>query len=335
MNPIGLLEVALSARESLFDAHHQTGFRLFNGFTEGNPSLVIDLYARTVLIHNYADVPADGESAVRAVQDFLQARLPWLRCILVKARNGRSAQEKQGILVYGTTPDDRLREHGVWYALDLLMNRDASLYLDTRNLRRWAVENLDGKSVLNTFAYTGSLGVAARAGGASRVVHIDLNRVFLNIAKTSYTLNGFPIDKKDFQSADFWPQVNHLKRAGETFDCVFLDPPFFATTPKGAVDLQTDSARLINKVRPLVKDGGLLVAINNALFLSGQDYMQTLEALCADGYLEIETLIPVPEDFSGYPQTRVSSPPVDPAPFNHATKIAILRVRRKMPSKQI
>ncbi len=323
-----LLEGALFARESLFDAQHHSGFRLFNGFTEGEPNLSLDLYAQTALIHNYADSPPEGRASVEAAQGLIRERLPWVRCILVKTRNG-NAEEKRGVLAYGRRPNDRIREHGVWYALDLQMNRDASLYLDTRNLRRWAVENLGGKSVLNTFAYTGSLGVAARAGGAARVVHIDLNRAFLNIAKTSYTLNGFPIDKKDFQAADFWPQVNHLKRAGESFDCVFLDPPFFAETPKGAVDLQSNSARLINKVRPLVRDGGRLVAVNNALFLSGKEYMQTLEALCADGYLEIETLIPVPEDFSGYSQTRVGSPPVDPAPFNHATKIAVLRVRRK------
>jgi 23S rRNA (cytosine1962-C5)-methyltransferase len=37
----------------------------------------------------------------------------------------------------------------------------------------------------------------------------------------------------------------------------------------------------------------------------------------------------VPPDCTGYPATRVSAPPVDPAPFNHPTKIAILRVRRK------
>lgn len=93
--------------------------------------------------------------------------------------------------------------------------------------------------------------------------------------------------------------------------------------------MQTNSARLINKVRPLVNDGGTLVAINNALFLSGKEYMETLDSLCADGYLEIERIIPIPEDFTGYPQTRVELPLVDPAPFNHATKIAVLRVRRK------
>lgn len=323
-----LLSAALQARAGLFDANHQTGFRLFNGFSEGEPRLVIDLYARTALVHNYAETPADGEPLLHAAQEFLQAQLPWLRCLVVKTRNARTAGEKQGRLLFGS-PDDRLREHGVWYALDLLMNRDAGLYLDTRQLRLWAIQNLAGKSVLNSFAYTGSLGVAALAGGATRVVQLDRNRTFLNLARTSYTLNGFPIHKKDFQVADFWPQVNRLKRAGERFDCVLLDPPFFAETGRGRVDLQNNSARLINKVRPLINDGGWLVAINNALFQSGREYLQTLEELCADGYLQIERLIPVPEDFSGYPQTRHGLPPADPAPFNHATKIALLRVRRK------
>ncbi len=185
------------------------------------------------------------------------------------------------------------------------------------------------KTVLNTFAYTGSLGVAALAGGAARVVQMDLNRPFLNLAKTSYTLNGFPIHKEDFLVGDFWSQVSRLKRAGESFDCVFLDPPFFSTTSKGRLDLNTDSARLINKVRPLVKDGGWLVSINNALYVSGKEYLQTLEGLCADGYLKIAELIPVPEDCTGYPATRRGTPVTDPSPFNHSTKIAVLEVRRK------
>ena len=59
--------------------------------------------------------------------------------------------------------DRKIKEHGVWYAINLTINRDTSLYLDTRNLRKWLIENLKDKSVLNTFAYTGSFGVAALA----------------------------------------------------------------------------------------------------------------------------------------------------------------------------
>jgi 23S rRNA (cytosine1962-C5)-methyltransferase len=86
---------------------------------------------------------------------------------------------------------------------------------------------------------------------------------------------------------------------------------------------------VINKLRPLIKDGGLIVAINNALFLKGADYMASLEQLCQDGYLAIETIIPVLPDFTGYPDTIIAQPPANPAPFNHPTKIVILRVKRK------
>jgi 23S rRNA (cytosine1962-C5)-methyltransferase len=302
---------------------------LFNGFLEGYPDLVIDLYATTVVLHNYAKSPGEVQSQVQEAAACLQSRLPWLQAGILKTRNSPRADEKRGKLLFGKGPDRKAQENGVWYALDLVMHQDASLYLDTRNLRQWAKNNLRDKTVLNTFAYTGSLGVAALAGGARWVVQMDLDRQFLNLAKTSYTLNGFPIHKEDFLAGDFWNQVSRLKRAGERFDCVFIDPPFFSATSQGVLDLNKDSARLINKVRPLVKDGGWLVAINNALYVSGKEYLQTLERLCVDGYLGIAELIPVPEDCIGYPDTRLGRPVTDPSPFNHSTKIVVLEVKRK------
>ena len=322
-----LLEKAIAAREGLFDAGHKSALRLFNGFLEGRPSLVVDLYGCTLVLHNYAELPEEGLALVQQAQAFLQSRLPWLQAGIVKVRNGASAEAKRGRLLFGGNPDRKVREEGGWYALDLSMHQDDSLYLDTRNLRGWAKQALAGKTVLNTFAFTGSLGVAALAGGAARVVQLDLNRAYLNLAKTSYTLNGFPIHKEDFLCGDFWEQVSRLKRTGARFDCVLVDPPFFSTTPKGRLDLNTDSARLINKVRPLVNDGGWLVSINNALYVSGEEYMRTLEGLCADGYLKIAELIPVPEDFTGYPETRMGEPVSDPRPFNHSTMIALLEVK--------
>jgi 23S rRNA (cytosine1962-C5)-methyltransferase len=324
-----VLTQAITARMPLFDAQHHMPCRLFNGFLEGEPRLVIDLYATTVVLHNYANPPEDGRELIGQAQQVVQTLLPWVQAILLKTRRSSLPAERDGRILVGERLASRVREHGIWYAVDLTMNRDTGFYLDTRNLRQWAISNLKGRSVLNTFAYTGSLGVAAQAGGAARVVQLDLNRQFLNVAKTSYTLNGFPINKADFQTGDFWPQISQMNRKGERFDCVFLDPPFFAASDKGVVDLERNYIRLINKVRPLINDGGVLIAINNALFLSGADYMHMLESVCADGYVQLEDRIPVPDDSAGYPHTRCAAPPIDPAPFNHATKIAILRIRRK------
>lgn len=330
---IARLDAALTARAALLaaDARHQGAVRLFSGFSEGAPHLVADCYGGTLVLHNYAEHPADGEAAVAQATHFLTERLPWIHAVVVKPRNAPTDAARRGALIRGEQPDTRVREHGVWYALDLLAYRDAGFYLDTRNLRAWAMRHLLARSVLNTFAYTGSLGVAAVAGGAARVVQTDRKREYLNAAKTSHTLNGFPIDTADFRAGDFFAVIGQLKRAGERFDCVIVDPPFFAATNRGRVDLVAQSHRVINKVRPLINDGGTLVAINNALFVSGADSLRTLEALCADGYLAIEELIPVPPDCTGYPATRARAPLVDPAPFNHATKIAVLRVRRKTP----
>lgn len=327
-----LLAGALSARASLFDARHESAFRLFNGFTEGWPTLAVDLYAQTLVLHDYSETPEESQPIIAAAQQFYQSRLPQsltLSAVLLKTRTATTPEARNGVLLSGEKLSTKIRENDIWYSVALQLNRDASLYLDTRNLRSWIRQNLAGQRVLNTFAYTGSLGVAAQAAGAARVVHLDLNRSFLNVAKTSYTLNGFPIHKADFQTGDFWPLASRMIRAEERFDCVLLDPPFFAATSKGMVDARGSYDRLINKVRPLIADGGRLVAVNNALFVSGSQFMKTLKALCADGYLEIEELIPVAEDFTGYDITQVASEVTATAPFNHSTKIAVLRVRRK------
>ncbi len=323
---IGRLEAALAARADLLDDQHEAALRLFSGFYEGWPALVFDLYGRTLVIHNYADDPAAGRVDAERGLAFYQEHLPWLAAAVLKTRRGATSRERSGVSLLDGRPDHWIREEGVRYAVDLQLNRDASFYLDTRELRAWLRANADGLDVLNTFAYSGSLGVAAVAGGATRVVHTDLNKGFLNLAKTSYTLNGFPIDKKKFQAGDFWSQASRFKRAGERFDLVILDPPFFSTTNQGTVNLAENYARLINKLRPLIRSGGRLVATNNALFVSGREFLSVLEALGHGGYVEIEQLIPVPLDVTGTPATIVGSPPVDPAPFNHPTKIVVLRI---------
>ncbi len=325
------LGAAADARADLIDDKHETAFRLFNGFLEGCPDVVVDVYGTTAVIHDYADSSETAVALVAAATEFVLARFPWLRAVVVKPRKTEDPEIRRGRTLYGRLADveTRIREHGVRYAVDLLLNRDASFYLDTRELRAWALANLNGKSVLNTFAYTGSLGVAAHAAGARRVVQMDLSRQFLDVAKRSYTLNGFPIRKADFISGDYWNKTNMLKKQDELFDCVFVDPPVFSTTNRGTVDLASGSDRVINKVRPLVADGGWLVVINNALFVSGAEHMAMLERLFGDGYLSLETIVPVPVDVTGYPKTREGAEPTDPAPFNHSTKMAIIRVRRK------
>jgi 23S rRNA (cytosine1962-C5)-methyltransferase len=327
-----MLHAAIEARAHLVDEEHRTAFRLFNGHLEGDPRYVIDVYGKTAVVFHHGPATAPGVD-LRGVIDVVRAAVPWLDAVVVKERQGASHDERRGRIAWrrpgGSGVDTSIVEGGVRYAVDLLANHDAGFYLDTRHLRRWLFDGAAGKTVLNTFAYTGSLGVAAGVGGAERVLHTDLSVRALEVAQASTALNGLRVERKDFQVQDFFSIARGLKLRGERFDIVVLDPPFFSTTRGGSLDLSLDTPRLINKVRPLVRGGGKLVVVNNALFLSGEAFMAELEALCSGGWMTLEERIAVPQDVTGYPETRVGAPPVDPSPFDHATKIVVLGVRHR------
>ncbi len=333
---IEMLQKALEARWAHLEPPYQGGLRLFNGHTEGLPGVVVESYAQTLLIHASSgpeNQTAQSHAAVlETIQSFYLDHLPWLESVLVKIRSSSDAALRRGQVVNGGSPARQLEENGVIYALDLQMNQDASFYLDTAGLRTWLKEHAAGWRVLNTFAYTGSLGVAALAGGAKYVMQTDRSARFLSLARRSAMLNHLDLGKMPLRTADFFSQIAALKKSRALFDCVILDPPFFSSTAKGRVDQQLETGRLINKVRPLIQDGGWLVAINNALFLSGENYLAQVQALCADGYLDIAEIMPVPEHITGHfkpgdhPNPGL---PANPAPFNHPTKILLLRVHRK------
>src|SRR5690606_11932283 len=113
---------------------------------------------------------------------------------------------------------------------------DSSFYIDTRALRAFLRENSGGKFVLNCFAYTGALGIAALAGGARSVLQTDLNADALKLARRSLNLNKFE-GSMNLLPLDFFKAVSRLKTSKSLFDCVILDLPLFSTTDAGTVNL--------------------------------------------------------------------------------------------------
>jgi len=325
------VEKALQERLPRMDDQHQTALRLFSGFYEGFADVLIDLYATTLVIFNYHENPVVLRPLLIELQKWFIRQFPWITAVVHKTRSLRNMASRLGVIRFGDEQAlaTRIVEHGVSYAINLRLNQDASFYLDTRNLRGWLKEHMAGKSMLNTFAYTGSLGAAALAGGARRVVQTDHNPRFLEVARETYRLNGWPVNDEDFLIGDFFKVVDGLKRRKQLFDCVILDPPFFSTGFNGEIFLNEKTLPLLNKVRPLVAHDGVLIVVNNALFMSGTGLIRIFDEISRSGYLWLEEIIPVPEDVTGFPKTRVSPPPVDPSPFNHPTKIAVLRVARK------
>ena len=77
-------------------------------------------------------------------------------------------------------------------------------------------------AVLDLFAGTGQLGLEALSRGAAKAVFVDSSKKSLATVKKNVELCGFADRARLVQSDAF----SYLARAEETFDFVFLDPPY-------------------------------------------------------------------------------------------------------------
>lgn len=324
---LALFKACLHARQQDPMLAQIQALRLFNGFYEGIPGFVVDKFGKTLLLKSFdRDINAH-DSLIETANAFYKTQLPDIDCVIVKKRHAKQIHLRQGTLLEGE-PTQTITENDVHYALDLQLNQDDSFYLDTRYLRTWLMQNMRGKTVLNTFAYTGALGIAALAGGTKEVFQTDLSQKFLSLAQKSALLNPYSGKHKTL-AGDYFKQMARFKSEGKLFDCVIIDPPLFSKTTSGEVNLLKNWLSLVNKARPLVGHDGWLILINNALFLSGEALEAQIQEMCASGYLDHLEIIDVPTDITGYPATVHNHPPVATTPYNHPTKINITRVRRK------
>ena len=109
-------------------------YRLFNGFYEGLPGVVLDRYGQTLVILDHREL-SESQSIIKEIPEWVKNHLHWASSILLKQRNHPDQHMKNGKLLWGEVLDSSIQEFNVKYALDLQINQDASFYPDTRNLR--------------------------------------------------------------------------------------------------------------------------------------------------------------------------------------------------------
>ena len=314
-----ILKTAFEKRKGLSADPDTNAYRIFNGFYEGCPDYSIDRYGSTAVILWTAKKRRPDPQTLDFLSGFCLENIPGIESVLFKNRYDLSGEIKKGVLLAGKQAEHTIREWGISYPVSLQLNKDCGFYLDSSLLRKWLFENAKGRRVLNTFAYTGSLGDAAAAGGALSVTQTDLNANYLSSRHSS----------QEYIIGDFFHVTSSLRRSERLFDMIILDPPFFAKAGRGGkVDPAGNITALINKIRPLAAHNGKIVSISNALFLSGKDYLAQIESLCGP-WLSVSEIIPVPGSFFGYDSISPNGLPADPAPFNHPTKIIVLDVLRK------
>lgn len=81
---------------------------------------------------------------------------------------------------------------------------------------------IEGRRVLDLFGGTGQMGIEALSRGAAHCTFVDLRREAANMIRENLEITGLS-DRASVVQGDY---LAFLTRCRETFDLIFLDPPY-------------------------------------------------------------------------------------------------------------
>lgn len=213
---IDRLHAAGDRREGLADREQTNLYRLVHGYGDHLPGLNIDWAAGLAVIWEMKTEVYDLDLIV----EWLNRR--YAPAVII--HKGLAFGQSGGIVVHGNLkqPIWRVCEHGLHFAIEPLAAQNLGIFIDARPVRQWLRQHSQDRLILNTFAYTGSLGVAARAGGARGCVQVDLQGAQLERARRNHELNQQVVDDRDLMKADC---LRWLRRRKGQVGGIILDPP--------------------------------------------------------------------------------------------------------------
>jgi 23S rRNA (cytosine1962-C5)-methyltransferase len=250
--------------------NHGETRRLFHGRGQcfaGYDDLVIDYFPPVVMVALYRE---RTQGWLEELTELLETALPGKpRAIVLQERFLLDGPSR---VLQGELPEslDAL-EAGLSFRLRLGEARNIGFFPDMAVGRRLVRERAAGKRVLNLFAYSCSFSVAALAGGAARVVNLDMNRGALELGKLNHRLNGIDLRRAGFLPLEFFRSVGKLRKLGP-FDLVICDPP--ASQGK-SFTAERHWPKLARSLPDLVAPGGEILACLNGPNL-GPDYLDRL-----------------------------------------------------------
>jgi 23S rRNA (cytosine1962-C5)-methyltransferase len=272
-------------RQPLHDDPDIDVYRILHGYTEGCCGLNIEKFGPVarVVWKNKEDLESD-------VLCRTLVELGGFESIVVKrtqrCNNNPIVNPVECLHGHGAAADveTEVHEYELRFRVQPFADANSGLFLDARPARQWIRQHSHGRRVLNLFAYTGSLGIAAAAGGAAAITHVDGKRNALKRARANHELNNLPIDDRSLLRGNVYTHLPRAIRNGQRFDAVILDPPPRLPRSKARKPQGQDYTRLARWATDLLEDGGWLLCFFSRYDQSRERYEEEVVA-ASDGDL--------------------------------------------------
>jgi 16S rRNA (guanine966-N2)-methyltransferase len=91
--------------------------------------------------------------------------------------------------------------------------------------------DLEGACVLDLFAGTGALGIEALSRGAELAVFVERDMGAVRVLQANIKALGIAAEAAEVRRGDALEALHSAKMAKETYDLVFIDPPYGRARP--------------------------------------------------------------------------------------------------------
>ena len=235
-----------------------TCYRLVHGEGDSLPGLVIDIYGTTAVVQCHSvGMYRSRMQIAEALREVYGERLA-----AVYDKSSQTVPYKAGLnAVDGylmgkvATPTQEVSENGHRFLVNWEEGQKTGIFLDQRCNRELVERYAAGRTVLNTFCYTGGFSVYAAAGGAKEVCSVDASERAVQLADENMRLNFGDSFPHTTLACD---AVEYLKQIGDRYDLIILDPPAFAKHHKVLGNAMQGYKRLNARALSQIRPGGIL-----------------------------------------------------------------------------
>ncbi|MDR6999203.1 class I SAM-dependent rRNA methyltransferase [Neobacillus niacini] len=300
------IRAALDKRKSFFKDQETTAFRVFNAEGDGIGGLTIDYFDGYYLINWYS-------KGIYRYSEYVLASLKNLvdyKAIYQKKRFNIEGKyiEEDGFVVgeRGQFPII-VKENGVNLAVYLNEEAMVGVFLDQRDVRRTIRDKYaKGKTVLNTFSYTGAFSIFAAMGGAVKTTSVDLANRSLPKTIEQFSVNGIDYEAHDIIVEDVFHYFKYAGKKKLTFDMVILDPPSFARSKKFTFSAEKDYKNLLKEAIAITENNGVIVASTNCAAFDMKKFKGFIDAAFKESNRKyrIEEEFSLPQDFRAIQQFK-------------------------------
>ena len=269
---------AFSVRRTLglVDNPLTTCYRLVHGEGDGLPGLVVDVYGSTAVVQCHSvGMYLSREAVARAVMEVMEGRIT-----AVYDKSSQTVPYKAGLnavdgYLAGGNDEKNIvvLENGHRFAVNWEEGQKTGFFIDQRFNRELVGRYAAGRTVLNTFCYTGGFSVYALAGGAKEVCSIDASERAVKLAVENVRLN---FGEGAAHTALTYDAVEYLKDIGDKYDMIILDPPAFAKHHKVLGNALQGYKRLNARAMSQIRKGGILFTFSCSQAVSKEVFRTTV-----------------------------------------------------------